>query len=565
MLDLRNSDVTPRVKKQPFPLADIDPYQRLIVESALAYYFRGQAIQYDSVELTQQSRWAGGIIRSTTQWPPEKPNVNDPMFSVCSAFCYDVISHAFSGYKLLGSPHKFVTLPICELPEDHPLVAFKVDFGRPLKKDEPIDESRLPDLKRLEEALQPGDILVACGKTAGHAVMYVGDAFGTGTRYIVHCWGNKYNMETGEEQWEFNRKFNWEGGAIRRDDIKVCLYDESATWKLWKQKTITIIRPLNILPTEEYPVNPECAYRLRFPWIAVNRRADHDNLRSVEPGGKITVTLSVTNNASAYSEPITVTEKIPAHCRLKKNSITGGGKLTDENTITWELHLGLGEEITMQYTVIASDEIGETIRLTGGKVGELTTNEIDVRIGGRPLKEESIEALADIQAGDKLADGKLPGAAFAEKFYEKYFGVCPKLPTLEQLVETLFEPKEYPECPIPLLTPVEGFYEKAPMLVPKFFGGTDVQTQTASDRTLTVHERQMYPGDVFLAKENLYHLDVPDCFVYLGNDRFAYCGEDGSIQIKTHAESAQRLFSMGVFFGLRPTLGYRDIYCSYEL
>ena len=100
------------------------------------------------------------------------------------------------------------------------------------------------------------------------------------------------------------------------------------------------------------------------------------------------------------------------------------------------------------------------------------------------------------------------------------------------------------------------------MLVPKFFGGTDVQTETSNDRTLTVHERQMVPGDVFLAKENLYSLGVPDCFVYLGNDRFAYCGEDGSVQIKTHAESAQRLFSMGVFFCLRPTLAYRDIYAE---
>ena len=129
MLDLRNSDVVPRVKKQPFPLADLDPYQRLVVESTLAYYFRGKAIQYDSVELTQQSRWAGGVIRSTTQWPPEKPNEDDPMFSVCSAFCFDVISHAFSGYKLLGSPEKFVTVNICNLPETDPLVALRVDFG----------------------------------------------------------------------------------------------------------------------------------------------------------------------------------------------------------------------------------------------------------------------------------------------------------------------------------------------------------------------------------------------------------------------------------------------------
>ena len=562
MLDLRKTDVVPRVKKQPFPLADLDPYQRLVVESTLAYYFRGKAIQYDSVELTQQSRWAGGIIRSCTQWPPEKPNENDPMFSVCSAFCYDVISHAFSGYKLLGSPEEFVTVNICNLPETDPLVALRVDFGSAPGKDAPFDESRVPELKRIEQTLQPGDILVGFGETAGHAVMYVGDAFGNGTRYVVHCWGGKYKMETGEEKWEHNRKFNWEGGAIRRDPLDACLYANGASWKIWKQKIVTILRPLNILPTEEYPVNPEAAYRLRFPWIAVNRRADHDNLRSVEPGGKITVSVGVTANASAYSEPITVTEKIPAHCRLKKNSITCGGRMTDENTITWELNLDLGEEVTLRYTVVASDEVGETIRLTGGKVGELTTNEIDVRIGGKPLKEEQVEALEDIREGDRLADGKLEGAAFAEAFYQKYFGVCPKLPTLEELVKTLFVPKEYPECPIPLLTPVEGFYKKAPMLVPKFFGGTDVQTETSNDRTLTVHERQMIPGDVFLAKENLYPLGVPDCFVYLGNDRFAYCGEDGSVQIKTHAESAQRLFSMGVFFCLRPTLAYQDIYAE---
>ena len=52
-MDLSKLDVQPRTRK-PLAQAELHPYQRAVIESALAYYYKWKSMQYDSTELTQQ-------------------------------------------------------------------------------------------------------------------------------------------------------------------------------------------------------------------------------------------------------------------------------------------------------------------------------------------------------------------------------------------------------------------------------------------------------------------------------------------------------------------------------
>ena len=567
-MDLSKLDVQPRTRK-PLAQAELHPYQRAVIESALAYYYKGKSMQYDSTELTQQDRWQGGIIRETNYCPPEDPSEDRIMFSVCSAFCFEVYYYTFSGWQLLGSQLNCWTVPMQEVPESDEMVVFRRSYDHKIERTESVEERR-EDLEELERTIEPGDLLVGSNLKGGHVMIYVGDAFGDGGDWLIHCGGGKYSMETGTDLWEHNRRWNWEGGAILRNSLHDFLFNGDARSDIGRRRKITVLRPLAQVHKDQPPLNPAAAYRLRFPRLTVNRRANYDRLRDVEPGAEITVRLTVTNNCySGYTEPITVTEKIPALCAYKRGTLTHGGKQLDENTLVWELApLHVGEEVTLSYTLRVDDDpanVGKTIHLTGGSVGELPSNDIPVRIGGKHLRQGDVVKLAETEAGVKLADGKLHGAAFAEAFYEKLLGLRVTLPTIGELEKTLFTVQSYPGSTIPLLTPVEDFYAKAPMLVPTFFGGHDVWTKSSDDRTLTTLTRQMYPGDVFLAQEGLHVLGTPDCFIYLGNDRFAACGEDGTVGIKTHAETAEKLLAMRLFFGLRPTLAFKDIYSRYEV
>ena len=238
-------DAQARTEK-PIPQAELHPYQRAVVETALAYYYRGKTIQYDSVELTQQDRWQGGIIRETNYCSPETPNENRPMFSVCSAFCYEVYYYTFGGWELLGSQLNCWTVPMSKLPARDPLVVFRRNYKRSLKKSEPLGE-READLRELERIIEPGDVLVASNPAGGHAMLYVGDAFGDGGKWLIHCWGDKYEMKTGKDAWETNRDHNWEGGAILRDPLHTFLFDPEAISIVGRRKTITVLRPLKKL------------------------------------------------------------------------------------------------------------------------------------------------------------------------------------------------------------------------------------------------------------------------------------------------------------------------------
>lgn len=552
----KNPELAGRTKK-PIPGAELCDVQRAAVDTAVAYYNRGEPVQYDSVVLTIQEKYVGdgAVMRETDFASPEDATVREHLFSVCSAYCFEVYYDAF-GYQLLGNPLYNKTANMVALPADDPIVVLLHTEDK--ENQEP--ERRKADLQKVRELLQPGDLI--CGvKETGHVLMYVGDAFGDGREYVLHCWGKKYKMETGTEQWEYDR-VRANGGAIRRDNVEDILFNEKACWPMQKCWNFVILRPANVLTNDD--LTPSAKTRLQYPRLNIDRVASHDRFLDVEAGGDVTVTLKVANNALwTYNAPVVVKENIPANCTLKRGSVTGGGKVSG-NAIVWELaDLAYGQGKTLSYAVTADDRRGSTIRLEGGTVGDIRSNRIPVRIGGRHLTDESRLALYELAPGAKL---NASGAAFAVKFYEKYLGLSPALPTLAQLEEKLFYRKEIVGAPRAMLFPKanddEEFARQAAMVVPEYYGGVEVWTESSKHRVLELDRSHLYPGDVILCADNAETpMGVPACCVFLGNEKIAYADENGAVAIMD-ADILTKLFPTRFFVALRPTLAYDDIYAE---
>ena len=77
--------------------------QRMVVDTALAYFYKGGAVQYDSYYLTGGNRYRGGILRQINNRDPEDATLDNPIFMVCSAFPHDVYYSLFHRHIMTDS------------------------------------------------------------------------------------------------------------------------------------------------------------------------------------------------------------------------------------------------------------------------------------------------------------------------------------------------------------------------------------------------------------------------------------------------------------------------------
>ena len=77
--------------------------QRMVVDTALAYFYKGGAVQYDSYYLTGGNRYIGGILRQINNRDPEDATLDNPIFTVCSAFPHDVYYSLFHRHIMTDS------------------------------------------------------------------------------------------------------------------------------------------------------------------------------------------------------------------------------------------------------------------------------------------------------------------------------------------------------------------------------------------------------------------------------------------------------------------------------
>ena len=537
--------------------------QRAVQETALSYYYRKEAVQYDSYVLTVQGKHSGdgAETRQNDFTSPEDATMDNIMYSVCSGFPYEVYYDAF-GYKILGEPQEFTTSSAIAVEKDDPICVYKWLHAE--NKTHPLEDA----IVEAHKLLQVGDIVVS----SDHAMLYVGDAFGDGTNYVIHCFGKKYNPDKGIDVPERPGDYpSALGGALPRHDADEVVFGLAPVYTkgshpllYHSEEGFIILRPLAVMDESKYPLTDNARGRLQYNAISIDRRADLDRYRDAEPGQEVTITLHIENNSAKPYAGLPVTEVIPEGAALKTGSIVGGGTESD-GKITWKLDIPKGGTATVGYTAIITGKRGDTVTFGGGSVSTIRSNVIPIRVGGKHLSTEQQAKLLNVLDHQGRIKGK--GVAFAQSVYEQVLGLHIELTEIPQIMERAYNQETVDGSEEKMFVPKEresmaAMGKLVPEMIPYFQGGTHLKTYDHShNRILSFEPYHFYPGDVIITTERptVTNDGTKTCMVYLGDNKVVYLGNSKLVVADFEATMLKQLFLSRFFIGLRPTLVYDDV------
>ena len=538
--------------------------QDAIIQTAFAYYDKGAPVQYDSIGLSVVTKGKGGCIRSTHEMPPEYATKDETLYSVCSDFTYQVYYDVF-GYRVCGNAvtNCCASMSKFEVGKD-PICAYMFN-GR-------TDSTPMAELiRKYMTQLQPGDIINTTSDigTGGHAMLYIGDYFGDGTTYILHCGGSKYNTLLGEDIIEcnpgavpvidgkiaLNASKQRNNGAILLSPAEKYLLDYYSSPRVY-----SIIRPLNVITDAEYPMKPAAYGRLQFPRLVYNRTASpYTRFNDVEAGGTITLQVEL-KNCSDKSYTVPVKEVVPDGVSFVKAS---DGAKVDGRNISWDVALGAGETKTVSYDCTVTAKRGSTITFAGGSAGTIPSNTLRIPVGGKHLTDAENAILADIPNGayKPLYKG-VTKEAFVPIVWQKILKMNVKLPTMRELVQNMLKKTEFGGKTVYVVRDdLEGEWKTCrDMLVPEFAGGFYYGEMDSLRRVLDLKCDYLQPGDVVYEIKSVKSPDKGQVMVYLGNGQFLrQVRTDGGAAVLDWFE-LQRAHCYDLFFALRPTLAYDDVH-----
>ena len=549
----------------PASAVTLEEKQRAVILTAFAYYDKGRAVQYDSTGLSAVPKARGGTLRSTHETAPEYATPDETVYSVCSDFTYQVYYDVF-GFRCCGNPIRNCTAVMSYYnPGKDPICTYKYDSQ---KDDTPRKEA----ISKYMTMLEPGDIIntVSQEGKGGHAMLYIGDFLGDGTKYILHCGGSKYNAKTGEDTIECKPdtveaipgQIKLSAGASRNDgaillspaeDYLLSHYAQS------KNRVLSVIRPLNVIKDDEYPMKPAALGRLQFPRLVYTRTASpYTRFNDVPAGGTLTLKVELKNcSKNAYTVP--VKEVVPDGVTLVKAS--DGGTVSGKE-ISWSVAVPAGESKTVSYDCTVNAKRGETVVFTGGSAGTIPSNTLRIPVGGKHLTDAENALLAEIADGKNMElfrgvkKDDVPAIV-----WQKLLKLNVKLPSPKQLMNDVL--KKTVVASEQLFLPREDLQGEALnyrlMLVPEFCGGFRYGNMDALHRVLDLKCKYLQPGDIVMEISQIKAPSYGQTLVYLGNDEFLGKGKGNEIEVVDFFE-LQKAHTYELFFALRPTLAYDDVH-----
>ncbi len=461
--------------------ASYDKRVQAVLETAMAYYRRGAAIQYDSMDLVNvTSRFdSRGCRRHRDYMSPEDCTMDMPAYTVCSTFPFNVYYETI-GLELTGHVDSANCVGFMGLTDHSIVYHYKENYG------ETIEEA----VEILKAVLRPGDIF-ASTKGTHHALLYMGDVYGDGVPYFMHSWGAKYNMNTGKDSYETMgtlRLQTMEEVCLRHHNNEWYRENKIPRWCVWGGMSHwVVVRPLRIYKEAEYPLTANAKARLDKPGLNIDRRCSETFFRGIGEGEYLTYTLTV-ENTSQNTYDIPVTEQLP------EGTVLVEGKLTADWT------LAPNEKQTLAYTVRVLPAVAQVVS-TGGSVAGIRSNTITI-----PVRRHL--SCAQEQALQQLPTTEKTGMDFVRQVYEERLGMY--LP--EFTVSRFFTPED------------NGFIsrngKKIPMQVDRYIGGRLLWYE--NDRIIEFAENYLRVGDVLLyVTAPLTNEEQQEAYIYIGNGQFA--------------------------------------------
>lgn len=484
--------------------ASYDRRVQAVLETAFAYYRKGPAIQYDSMDLARVGSRNGqpGCRRTKDYASPECYTMDEPGYMVCSTFPFNVYYEAI-GVELTGHVDSSNCKGLMGLTDGTIVYHWKECDG------ETLEEA----VEVLKAVLRPGDLFVST-KGTDHALLYMGEVYGDGVPYFMHSWGAKYNMNTGKDSYETM-------GTLRLQTMEeVCLAHGNDDW--YKQNKIprwcvwggmshwAVIRPLRVYREEDHPLTANAVARLEKPGLDIDRRCSHNFFKTVGEGEYLTYTLTVTNTSEN-------TYEIPVAEQLPEGTVLMDGKLS------WTWTLGPGEKREASYTVRVLPGFDRIVS-TGGMVAGIRSNTLVTPVR-KHLTEDQEQKLQKLQSCN--------GLDHARRVYEDLLGIY-----LPEFTVSRFFQGEGEQL-------ISRNGKKIPMLVDRYIGGRSLIHE--KDRILEFSEDYLRIGDILLyVTEPMTEQEQHECYIYLGQGRYA--GPEGL----TQEQPLWKAFTKDLFMCLRP-------------
>lgn len=320
--------------------------QRAVVETALAYYYKGGTAQYDSYALSAGNQYYTKIPRLSLGYAPEEASVDDIYYTVCSAYPEDVYYNAFGIHLLDETVWKqshsgnYRTDIMKGMGLSEKQLAYELAMNSATENLETLgevwassggnvnpggmvvghwtpstDEDIVADefISTVKETLQPGDIINTRrgdvsddGVTeydGGHALMFLGDIFGDGRDYVIHSTGSKYStakdaLEQGGTANSFSggtlTRFNLtRNGTVHIGTFDYLFNDADVKYYLPEQVSVTILRPLNRVTAAD--LTAAAQFRLHHPAVGVWKTATVKPGCDVKEGDSITYEIRLAN------------------------------------------------------------------------------------------------------------------------------------------------------------------------------------------------------------------------------------------------------------------------------
>ena len=493
-------------------------YAKAVEETCLSYYRKYDRIQYESSHLTYLHPYLGGPQRRTDGFSPEEATRDSYRFSVCSSFFYNFLLDV-CGHELCGSALHHTCVDVLKNYKDQIIYEYHEGQGTEMAKG--ADECLA--------ALEEGDALITHARNGTYHIMQCisGDR-------LIHCAGGKMNFKTGVETWE-------NSGAIRVDKISDFMLDcrrfgfniHSEWW---------VVRLLDAIDPEKYPLTPQATYRLEHPGLVVERTANLRAYQAAQPGDVITYTVSLRNDNFRGSKialnNLEVVETIPAGTTLVESSLDGEVQV-EGNTLMWNVSLRSVQARIVQYSVRVNDDVepGTYIVSDNCRVGDIPNRTIRTLVSHPRLSLADCAKLRALADEEALKAAKVSGDGVAQWVYESVLGKKTAIPTAQEVLDGLYE-RTAVECIDDedretyknnvILKEKGSAPQFASMMVPHLLGGQTLGHTWWTERVLELRTEHLFPGDVIVCVKELTKTSFEaEQMVILGGGKAILSSKDG--------------------------------------
>ena len=371
---------------------NIDSKLDAIKSVADAYYYRGGALQYDDISMTQNGVGEANhkIVRKRRahiEQSPEEATIQDIKYTVCSEFIHAVFYEAFTkdgvGYTIkntngndLGFLESSYLVKVADKTNatyyNERIAIYYANFKTNTYSvnDENIEINSSNYKQVFQNVLQPGDIIVYKYNTWGHVLLYLGDdkiinASSTSRNKVNYVGyngtGGNYdykNKKDNLDPWGTVGYVSLEEDVLNyKDQYSKYVFEDGTHTSSPTDPSITelsILRPFNELNNSN--INAKTCHRIEHSKLVRTKTSSVNKYQSIQIGDTITYTITLENKSEEDNyNNITVTDVVPNNTKF----IAFGGDVTGQknnNNLSWILNIPANSSKTISYTIKALKE-----------------------------------------------------------------------------------------------------------------------------------------------------------------------------------------------------------------